>query len=107
MEIIKNSNFLQKRVFNYVYCIQTANYNGVKEKPFDEIKRLGFNVIKSEGSAIYERITFRTTNEVDNLPEHIRKLPNDYNFADEIDNNPMLSTVHRKLKYTPVTEDNK
>lgn len=97
---------MQNNVFNYVYCIQTANYNGVKGLPRDEIKRLGFNVIKWEASAIYERIIFRTTNEVDDLPEHIRKLPDDYNFADEIDNNPMLSTKFRKaINFMPIAED--
>lgn len=68
---------------NYCYCLQTAAYNGVKIKPWDEIKKLGFNVIKGEGSAIYEQITFRTTNEIDNLPEHIYKLSDDYKFSDE------------------------
>lgn len=76
---------MQNNVFNYVYCIQTANYNGVKGLPRDEIKRLGFNVIKWEASAIYERIIFRTTNEIETekLPEHIWQISSDYKFSDE------------------------
>lgn len=70
---------------NYVYDLMEAHYNGIKSKPWEIIKELGFDVIKWEANPIFEKIFFRTTNEIDNLPEEIGKLPDDYKFADEID----------------------
>lgn len=71
---------------HYVYWMLTADLEcGINKHPQDQMKELGFNVVKCEPVSIADCWWFRTTNEITPLPPYIKRMKDDFKFSDEID----------------------
>ena len=56
---------------------------GVEEHPQEDMKNLGFKVIKSEPVPIADCWWFRVENEIDNLPSYLYPMRDDFKFSNE------------------------
>lgn len=84
-------------MYHYVYWMLTADLDcGISKHPQDQMRELGFDVVKCEPVTIADCWWFRTTNKIAHLPPYLKRLKDDFKFSDETDNN---SNVH---KYPPV-----
>lgn len=68
---------------NYRYSLRGAVLIGVDKHPQMQMKILGYEVVKSEPCPIADCWFFRTTNEIENQPDYITKLDDDFKFAYE------------------------
>jgi hypothetical protein len=57
--------------------------NGIKEHPQKQMKNLGYNVIKAEPVTIADCWWFRVDNEIENVPEYLYPMSDDFKFSDE------------------------
>ena len=68
---------------NYRYDVISACHQGISKHPERQMEILGFECVKSEPCPIADCWFFRTTNEIENTPDYITKLDDDFKFADE------------------------
>lgn len=68
---------------NYRYDVISACHQGISNHPKRQMKILGYEVVKSEPCPIADCWFFRTTNEIENPPDYITKLDDDFKFAEE------------------------
>lgn len=68
---------------NYRYDIDGAIMAGVKEHPQLQMKNLGYEVIKSEPVTIGECWFFRVVNEIEDTPDYLYEMGEDFKFSDE------------------------
>lgn len=70
---------------HYRYDMISANLNaGVKEHPQIQMKNLGYKVVKSEPVPIADCWWFRVENEIENTPNYLYKMRDDFRFSDEL-----------------------
>lgn len=55
----------------------------VKEHPLDNMKNLGYKVIKAEPVMIMDCWWFRVENEIDDIPSYLYPMRDDFKFPDE------------------------
>ena len=70
-------------MYNYRYYYLDAYQQGVSEHASKQMRILGYKVVKSEPCPIADCWFFRTTNEIENTPDYITRLDDDFKFADE------------------------
>lgn len=68
---------------NYRYDISEAFEAGVHVHPQLQIKNLGYEVIKSEPVSIAECWLFRVNNEIEETPDYLYEMGDDFKFSDE------------------------
>lgn len=69
---------------NYRYDIIGASYyHGVVNHPQVQMKTLGYEVIKSEPVTIADCWWFRVNNEIENTPDYLYPMDDDFKFSDE------------------------
>lgn len=68
---------------NYRYDVIGADQSGVKEHPQKQMMNLGFNIIKAEPVIIADCWWFRVDNEIENVPEYLYLMRDDFKFSDE------------------------
>ena len=68
---------------NYCYDLIAAHLDPIKEHPQIQMKKLGFNVIKSEPVPIADCWWFRVDNEIANVPRYLYLMQDDFKFSDE------------------------
>lgn len=69
---------------NYRYCLYTATIiEGVKEHPQEQMEKLGYKVIKAEPVPIADSWFFRVENEIENTPNYLFELGDDFAFWSE------------------------
>jgi hypothetical protein len=69
--------------YNYRYDVIGAYFDGVKEHPQTQMKKLGYEIIKSEPVLIADCWWFRVSNKIKNTPIYLSKMGNDFKFSDE------------------------
>lgn len=70
---------------HYRYDVLGADFDcHIKAHPQDQMRLLGFNVIKSESFPIGDCWFFRVKHEIHELPDYLRELPDNFKFSDEI-----------------------
>lgn len=68
---------------HYRYDVIGAFYSGIKEHPQKQMKNLGYNVVKAEPVTIADCWWFRVDNEIENVPEYLYSMSDDFKFSDE------------------------
>lgn len=69
---------------HYRYDIIGASVNhGIKVHPQEDMKRLGYEVIKSEPVSIADCWWFRVKNHIEPVPPYLIKMSDDFEFSDE------------------------
>jgi hypothetical protein len=68
---------------HYKYDIIGAYYSGVHEHPQKQMKNLGYNVVKAEPVPIADCWWFRVDNEIENVPDYLILMRNDFKFSNE------------------------
>ena len=72
------------KYYNYYYSVIDADLSyHITTHPTQQMRNLGFHVVKSEPFIIGDCWWFRTDNQVDNLPAYIKRLADDFRFSDE------------------------
>lgn len=56
---------------------------GVSKHPQVQMRKLGFHVIKSEPFPIGDCWWFRVDNDIENFPEYLYEMRDDFKFSDE------------------------
>lgn len=69
---------------NYRYDIIGASLDyGINEHPQIQMKNLGYKVVKSEPVPIADCWWFRVDNEIENVPDYLYSMSDDFKFSDE------------------------
>lgn len=69
---------------NYRYDLIGAHLDyGIKEHPQIQMKKLGYEVVKSEPVPIGDCWWFRVDNEIKNTPKYLYPMRDDFKFSDE------------------------
>ena len=68
---------------NYRYDIDGAFEAGVHVHPQLQMKNLGYEVIKSEPVSIADCWWFRVNNEIEETPDYLYEIGDDFKFSDE------------------------
>lgn len=69
---------------NYKYDIMAAGLvYGIEVHPQLQIENLGFHIVKAEPCPIADSWFFRTDSFVQNIPNYVEELPDDFKFSDE------------------------
>ena len=69
---------------NYRYNVTEAGLlYGIETHPQLQIKNLGFHIVKAEPCTVAESWFFRTDSLVQNIPNYIHELQDDFKFSDE------------------------
>ena len=71
---------------NYRYDIISADLDfGIKKHPQQQMKELGFEVLKSEPVPIGDCWWFRVEDSQIDIPEYLTPMSDDFRFSDEAD----------------------
>ena len=68
---------------HYRYDMYSASRSGIKEHPQKQKKNLGNNVFKAEPVTIADCWWFRVDNDIENVPEYLYLMSDDFKFSDE------------------------
>ena len=69
---------------NYRYdMIGAFLEHNIQMHPQEDMKRLGFKLLKSEPVSIADCWWFRVENEIENVPDYLDELSEDFKFSDE------------------------
>lgn len=68
---------------HYRYDVQLAFDSGVSEHPQKQMKKLGYDVIKSEPVSIADCWWFRVKSRITDTPCYLTPMDNDFKFSDE------------------------
>ena len=68
---------------NYRYDVIGAYMKGIKDHPQEQMKKLGYEVIKSEPVIIADCWWFRVKNKFRIKPSYLRDMGKDFKFSDE------------------------
>jgi hypothetical protein len=68
---------------HYRYDLIGAHYDGVTEHPQVQMKKLGYEVIKSEPVPIADCWWFRVENKIKNTPSYLYEMKHEFKFSDE------------------------
>ena len=69
---------------NYRYdMIGATYYYDIINHPQTQMKSLGYEVIKSEPVLAEDCWWFRVSNEIENVPEYLHLMSDDFKFTDE------------------------
>lgn len=68
---------------NYRYDLIGAGLDfGVREHPQIQMKKLGFNVVKSEPVPIADCWIFRVDNDIEDIPKYLHRISDDYSWSE-------------------------
>ena len=68
---------------HYRYDLRLAFDSGVREHPQKQMKKLGYDVIKSEPVSIADCWCFRVKPRITDTPCYLTPMDNDFKFSDE------------------------
>lgn len=68
---------------NYRYDLIDAYYSGIKEHPQEQMKKLGYEIIKSEPVPIGDCWWFRVKDKIKKTPRYLDLMRDDFKFSDE------------------------
>jgi hypothetical protein len=68
---------------HYRYDMYGAFRNGINEHPQKQMKNLGCNVVKAEPVTVADCWWFRVDNDIENVPEYLYSMSDDFKFSDE------------------------
>ena len=68
---------------HYRYDLIGAYYDSVREHPQVQMKKLGYEVIKSEPVPIADCWWFRVKNEIKDIPSYLYEMKHEFKFSDE------------------------